>query len=409
MPKINREDKSVSQETCIVCRGTQWLELPIPHPSQSVRSDGAISQQPLMKSQCATCALVQARHLPDNESLAALYTDSYDIYNNRPASEQFATARYTDLAKAITSAVAPLSPKSVLEAGCGNGTAMQAIQAIWSQAQCVGIEPVTSAVSAAHAQGYNVHQGMIGVSLPEKITQQKYDVIYSIHVIEHTQHPALFLHELKKLLAPEGRIIISCPDGRIPHLELVRSDHVYSMTAYHLENLARQAGLVPVVMTDFPGNAENVDCEYNQLMVCRLPKENESITPNSLPDYLNVPNREKLFAERQQYILAFEKLDEKINSQLANAERLFCFGSGGWACVLAGYAPAIWKQIQACVVDGGSDMKIHGKNILSYASLQGHQPDAVIVGTNPAIQNVIAQRLQTSGFKAICWNNIISM
>jgi hypothetical protein len=220
----------------------------------------------------------------------------------------------------------------------------------------------------------------------------------------------VFLHELKKLLAPEGRIIISCPDGRIPHLELARSDHVYSMTPYHLENLARQAGLVPEIMTDFPGHAENVDCEYNQLMVCRLPKENETIMPNSLPDYLNPANREKLFAARKEYILSFEKLDEKIHAQLTHeTERLYCFGSGGWACVLAGYAPAIWKKIQACVVDGGSDMKIHGKTILAYDTLQSYQPDAVIVGTNPAIQGVIAERLQTSGFKAVCWNNIINM
>ena len=190
---------------CLVCHAHLWLPLPSPHAKRAVRSDGVILQQPLTKAQCGICGLVQSMHHLDVSSLAALYTNNYDIYNNRPASEQFVAGRYAALAKAITAAV-PFKPNHVLEVGCGNGATLQAVQACWHDAICIGLEPVITAVKAAQSQHLPVHQGMIGVNVPAIIAEQKYDVIYSVHVIEHTENPIAFLHELKAMLEKLPRL-----------------------------------------------------------------------------------------------------------------------------------------------------------------------------------------------------------
>src|SRR3990167_8518457 len=409
MNKITLENNI--QHHCIVCNSTRWLTWPIGHSMRSVRSDGAILNQPLTKAQCYQCGLVQSAQLPDTNTLATLYTEKYDIYNNRPNAEQFVASRYAALSNAFTGSVAPYQPRRVLEVGCGNGATLNAVQSIWTNAMCIGIEPVVAAVEEAKRCGFNVHQGMIGVSVPPNIASQKYDVIYAVHVIEHTQNPIEFLLELKKMLTTDGFLILSCPNACMPNFEMMRADHHYSMTPYHLEIIARKSGLIPTKNTLCPGGSENLDDEHNQLLVCRLAQNTETQDARliPMPFYLNEENRIKLFKARQDYFYNFEKLDSILQSKLKNIKRLFCFGTGGWACMLAGYAPQIWNTVQACIIDGNSDKTFYGKPIYSFESLKSWRPDGIIIGTNPAIQTSLAQRINKDGYNAIRWSDIVAM
>ncbi|WP_411286396.1 methyltransferase domain-containing protein [Phenylobacterium sp.] len=401
---------TISTSACAVCGGNDWLELPPPHSDRSVRSDGAVLGHPMRKAQCSACALVQAMSLADTEALTILYTDEYDLYNSRPSSEQFVTGRYTALAQAIASSIAPYRPSRVLEVGCGNGSALKAVQSLWPDAFCIGVEPVVTAVKAAQAAGINVHQGMIGGVLPPAIARETYDVIYSIHVIEHTEDPAAFLRGLKALLSPHGRLIITCPNARAPNLEIVRSDHQYSMTPYHLGALTRKAGLIPLRSTLCPGGGEDLDYEHNQLLVACLPDKSDHVAAQMpLPGYLQEANRLQLLGARCKYFHDFSTLDATLQARLDGHKRLVCFGTGGWASILAGYAPGVWERVQACVIDGGSDGAFFGKRILAYDALKEMNPDGVIVGVNPATQPMIAQRLEQAGYPTIRWDDLIAM
>ncbi len=271
------------------------------------------------------------------------------------------------------------------------------------------MEPVISAVQAAQAQGAPVVQGMIGSTLPPEIAAQKYDVIYSIHVIEHTDDPASFLRSIKQLLAPQGRLIVTCPNARVPNLEIVRSDHRFSMTPYHLTALAQKAGFLSLRSTLCPGGGADLDYEYNQLLVCSLPGKSGEMPKPPLPGYLQEANRMQLFGARRRYFHDFATLDDTLQTRLRGYRRLACFGTGGWACILAGFAPRTWERVEACVIDGGSDQTFYEKPILSYEALRQMSPDAVIVGVNPATQPTVAQRLEEAGYQAVRWDDIITM
>ena len=400
---------TTSYSPCAVCGGNDWLELPPPHATRSVRSDGAVLFEPMRKAQCGDCALVQATVLSDAAELKTLYTRDYDMYNNRPSSERFVSGRYTALAQAIASSIAPFKPQRVLEVGCGNGSALKAVQNLWPNAACIGVEPVPSAVKAAQAQGTPVLQGMMGSALPHEIAGQRYDVIYSVHVIEHTDDPVAFLRAIKELLAPQGRLVVTCPNARVPNLEMVRSDHRFSMTPYHLTALAQKAGFLPLRSALCPGGGEDLDYEYNQLLVCSLPGKSGKVPKPPLPGYLQETNRLHLFGARRRYFHDFAALDGALQTRLHGYKRVVCFGTGGWACILAGYAPMTWERVEACVIDGGSNQTFFDKPIVAYDHLREMSPDAVIVGVNPATQPTIAQRLEEAGYHAVRWDDLITM
>lgn len=44
---------------CVACGNQNWLSLPDPHPSRSITTSGMMVAEPLGKSHCANCGLVQ--------------------------------------------------------------------------------------------------------------------------------------------------------------------------------------------------------------------------------------------------------------------------------------------------------------------------------------------------------------
>ena len=45
-----------------------------------------------------------------------------------------------------------------------------------------------------------------------RLGDQSFDIIVSFETIEHLQHPRLFLAELRRLLKPDGKAFVSCPN-----------------------------------------------------------------------------------------------------------------------------------------------------------------------------------------------------
>lgn len=337
--------------------------------------------------------------------MAVLYRDQYDLYSNRQLAPVSFNRRYLGLAKAIVESIQPFVPKSVLEAGCGNGAALRAMQLSLPDASSVGIEPVTTAVESARAAGLNVVQAMVGEHIPAEVSARKFDLIYTNHVIEHTADPSAFLAELKGMLAPEGRLVISCPDGTHPHLEFIRADHNFSMMPYHLRVFAEKAGLVPLAYETRAVSGEEFEWEYNQLLVCKLP--NAVGEARSLPSAPTSRDLEDLFENRKAYLAGVDQLGHTIAARSAGASKLFCFGAGGWACVLAGLASDVWDKVEGCVVDGEGGKSFLGKPVITYADLKSAGVDGVVIGINPINQAMIANRLTQDGFNPVRWDDII--
>ncbi len=382
---------------CPVCGGRDWLALDDVRPDRSVRTDGGIVPVALGKYHCAGCGL--AYRPTTEQDLTELYSESYQLYANRPGAEQFDRGRYVNLAGAITGAWGRAEPpRRVLEVGCGDGSLLEAVARRWPGATCIGVEPSLTAVEAAQARGRNVVQGVLGETLPLGVAKGDFDLIYTVHVIEHVSDPAAFLKAAAVLTRDGGRMVVTCPDGAVPHAELIHSDHLYSMTRSHLARFAAMAGLDVLEQGDCPGGA---GAEVSQLMICA--------PGNGIPGATACTDDLRwLYDRRQAYIAAWKGLEARLMSALDPHTELHCFGAGGWASNIAGYCPALWDKVVACAVDGGGDAEVQGKPMEDYAALAGRGMQFVIA-VNPASQARLAERLTRDGHRVLPWPQVLAM
>jgi SAM-dependent methyltransferase len=356
-------------------------------------------RHPLRKRQCRECGL---GYRTSSEDLGKVYTEDYALYGNRPGADAFNQQRHPALAELITKAVEPLRPTRILEVGCGNGSTLSSVRTVWPEAETIGLEPSRAAVESARTAGHTVVQGMVAPSLPTELPGT-FDLIYSIQVIEHTVDPVAFLQAQASRLAPGGVVVAVCPNGAIPHAEIIHPDHLFSFAPYHLATVAEKAHLTRRHGCEFTLDEAQ---EYNQIFVGEPRNGGTALRNHAMT---TVPNDAlvRLEQDRNAYLEKWSRLESYLSERVADAARLVCFGTGGWAANLAGYAPAIWDRVLACTVDGEPTARFFDKPVVAYRNLRDHTPDAVLVAVNPARQDVIFDRLRRDGFNAVRWNDLI--
>lgn len=150
--------------------------------------------------------------------------------------------------------IAPnLSPGArILELGCGVGVLTAFL--IEKGFQVVGIEPGAQeefgfmpAISQAIAEALPVKSRPTILPIgAEKLSAQdhgKFDLIFSVNVIEHISQLDLALKSMAEVLTTEGRMMHVCPNYSFPyepHLAIPLVPVVPSLTKYFLPNVIRR-------------------------------------------------------------------------------------------------------------------------------------------------------------------------
>jgi SAM-dependent methyltransferase len=98
-----------------------------------------------------------------------------------------------------------------LDLGCGPGTLMQALRAGHPQVRIVGCDLSHALCSRAHARnpGVPVIEGDAEV-LP--FHDHQFDIVFMTEVLEHLLAPTQALHEIRRVLKPQGRLLLSVPN-----------------------------------------------------------------------------------------------------------------------------------------------------------------------------------------------------
>lgn len=136
--------------------------------------------------------------------------------------------------------------RTLLDVGAGTGMLLEEAQRQGFE-RAVGIEPSSWAVEVARARGLDVFPGV----LPHPaLSQQSFDVITLVDVVEHVDEPIGLLRQCAQALAPTGRLLVVTPDvgsvvartmgGRWWHYRMA---HIGYFDAHTLRLALARAGL----------------------------------------------------------------------------------------------------------------------------------------------------------------------
>jgi 2-polyprenyl-3-methyl-5-hydroxy-6-metoxy-1,4-benzoquinol methylase len=201
---------------------------------------------------CTGCGLMMTNPMPTPAALTDFYRRHYrSLYRkvDVPTPEYIRElgldrrARYT--ADVLTNADLFRPSARILDVGCAEGSLLLELRRRCPTVSVTGIEPGEGfARYCRDTLQLNVFGSL--EALPEAAAAP-YDVIISIHVLEHVEHPVAFLKSLRPLLKPAGIILIDVPDAAAyASLNDIHLAHLYHFSVHTLARTAREAGFFVV-------------------------------------------------------------------------------------------------------------------------------------------------------------------
>ncbi len=148
-----------------------------------------------------------------------------------------------------------LRGKTLADVGCGGGAFLDTVKGFVETA--IAIEPSRVFQHSLCERGYAVYDYAANCSGD---FADAVDIITSFSVIEHIPDPLEFLLDIRKLLKPGGRLVVSTPNAGDILLSLLpdcypsffyRKVHLWYFNAESLEKLLKKAGFDDVTVTPF--------------------------------------------------------------------------------------------------------------------------------------------------------------
>ncbi len=207
-------------EACVVCNENTSPEL-IGHVSEHEYSDTTSLIFPVYR--CPKCQLTYLCPRPDVSELKTIYPADYYTYNfssnaqeANAAKKSFMNAILISLDKhSCRKRILPFIKKDlsvplrILDIGCGDGTQLNEMKNFFPGSETHGIDIHSEAIETAGKSGHNVYCGRFeDMDFPSGY----FDLVYSLHVIEHVERPDLFMEKCLNLLSPDGIVLIETPN-----------------------------------------------------------------------------------------------------------------------------------------------------------------------------------------------------
>jgi hypothetical protein len=282
----------------------------------------------------------------------------------------------------------------VLDVGCGNGSLLRALRAHWPDAELLGCDPSRESVAQGLGDGLRLWTGTAS-NLPRDVSA---DLVIAVNVIEHTTDPIGFLTALRAVLEPDGLLVIVCPDGGRPGLDLLFVDHVFSFSREQVGTLLSRTGLQRLGASRAPRSLGAF-----QMAIGR---RRDATQRKAIP----VPARVE---DVTSYLERWRQLDGRLQSRLPGSA--VCFGAGEAAGLLRAYAPRAWSSVRACTVDGvpavasaKAGESRGGFGELPLIPLESVSPsEAILVGVRPADQPRVAERLAARFSRVVTWYDLV--
>ena len=197
----------IHHSVCLLCKSTDI--------SLSLRCyDHLISGEVFEVFKCSSCGFIFTQDYPEESESGKYYeSEAYNPHSNSGKTfigqlYQLTRRIMLNRKKRIVMKNCRLSTGNILDIGCGTGHFLNSMKmAGW---KTEGVEINTKAGEfASSAFGLKVFQPRELLSIPDN----KYDCITLWHVLEHFHEPFKYFREIKRLIKPEGTVIVALPNS----------------------------------------------------------------------------------------------------------------------------------------------------------------------------------------------------
>lgn len=172
----------------------------------------------------------------------------------------------------VAGIVADFRPKRVLDVGCGTGANLTApLAQLFPETSFVGID--SDPASIAYAKRENPADNAQYFVEATFGDTESFDLVIASEVIEHVEDPDAFLNLLRGFLAPDGKLVLTLPNGLGP-FELVS----FAETVMHLTGIYRvlrafkrmlRSGVVSPVASDTLAISPHINF-FSYQQICSL-------------------------------------------------------------------------------------------------------------------------------------------
>ncbi len=210
-------------------------------------------------ARCVTCGLVQIAPMLTAEELLPLYPSDFYAFQNQRKNEENVNSRLKHILFPSLYVKDPEfpAPGCVLDSGCGTGWSLLKFRRLgWN---CVGVEPNEVAARVGReCYGLDIKHGTVHT---QAFPDESFDDIRSNHSLEHDPEPGATLHEFRRILKKNGRVLVGVPNIDSAPARwfgkywwyLGAPVHTYNFSRRHLTKLAQRYGLV-VESVRYTGN-----------------------------------------------------------------------------------------------------------------------------------------------------------
>ncbi len=140
----------------------------------------------------------------------------------------------------------------VLDLGCGTGDLAADMAA--AGADVTGADVAQAALDRAAGRHPQLPLRLVGIDAELPFGDGAFDVVFSSEVIEHVADTARWLSEVRRVLAPRGRILLTTPShgrlrllaGGIERYSEPLGDHLHLYTARSLRAVLEDFGFVEI-------------------------------------------------------------------------------------------------------------------------------------------------------------------
>ncbi|MEW6302990.1 MAG: class I SAM-dependent methyltransferase [Verrucomicrobiota bacterium] len=230
--------------TCLVC-GSDNLKAFYNGPIR-MGSFGKVSDKQADITECANCG---ARHLPPvMEDIEAYYrTGEYraDLDQGNAVEKYFQLTDNEQTEKLDILGLHHFRGKVVADIGAGAGPFLDLVKGV--AARTIAVEPNENYHASLRERGHEVFPSTVACA---SAWGGRLDAAVSFSVVEHVEKPREFLAEIKTLLKPGARLVVSTPNANDYLLELCpayqaffyRKVHLWYFHADSFRKLAELAG-----------------------------------------------------------------------------------------------------------------------------------------------------------------------